>query len=194
MLHFKLDINSNLPLSPPKKRKTGYYPLTIDPFLLNQYGMLSPSINIISQWQSNKESVFVVNCFLINWLAVRQPSFDLSWLTSLLNWFCTVQGHCNATRKLLGAACLRTTNVQMVKFKLCLTLRLIECRTSLMVTCAIHIQPMRPRPTGWQHMARDARNNNKSHTGCLERHQPCKHCCKSPQRHLWKTFLVSLMS
>jgi len=60
---------------------------------------LSPFINL-SRWRHNWKSAQVVNSHLVCDPTIRQPGFDLTrqqW--SLLNRFCTEQGHCCACRR-----------------------------------------------------------------------------------------------
>ena len=56
--------------------------------------------DIKSRWRHNWKSAQVVNSHLVCDPTIRQPGFDLSrqqW--SLLNRFCTEQGHCGACRR-----------------------------------------------------------------------------------------------
>jgi len=57
-------------------------------------------VDIKSRWRHNWKSAQVVNSHLVCGPAIRQPGFDLpqqQW--SLLNRFCTEQGHCGACRR-----------------------------------------------------------------------------------------------
>jgi len=57
-------------------------------------------VDIKSRWRHNWKSAQVVHSHLVCDPAIRQPGFDLpqqKW--SLLNCFCTEQGHCGACRR-----------------------------------------------------------------------------------------------
>ena len=57
-------------------------------------------VDIKSRWRHNWKSTQVVNSHLVCDPTIRQPGFDLPrqhW--SLLNRFCTEQGHCCACRR-----------------------------------------------------------------------------------------------
>jgi len=75
-------------LSPPLLRLTSRKPLWLD------------LCDIRSEWRHNWKSTQVVNSHLVRNPTIRQPGFDLprqQW--SLLNNFCTEQGHCGACRR-----------------------------------------------------------------------------------------------
>ena len=57
-------------------------------------------VDIKSRWRHNWKSAQVVNSHLVCDPTIRQPDFDLPWQQwSLLNRFCTEQGHCSACRR-----------------------------------------------------------------------------------------------
>jgi len=57
-------------------------------------------VDIKSRWRHNWISAQVVNSHLLCDPTIRQPGFDLPWQQwSLLNRFCTEQGHCGACRR-----------------------------------------------------------------------------------------------
>ena len=77
-------------LCPPLLRLTSRKPLWLD---------LQP-VDIKSRWRHNWKSAQVVNSHLVCDPTIWQPGFDLplqQW--SLLNGFCTEQGHCGACRR-----------------------------------------------------------------------------------------------
>jgi len=77
-------------LSPPLLQLTSRKPLWLD---------LQP-VDIKSRWSHNWKSAQVVNSHVVCDPTIRQPGFDLprqQW--SLLNHFCTEQGHCGACRR-----------------------------------------------------------------------------------------------
>ena len=57
-------------------------------------------VDIKSRWRHNWKSAQVVNSHLVCDPTIRQLGFDLPWQQwSLLNRFCTEQGHCSASRR-----------------------------------------------------------------------------------------------
>ena len=58
------------------------------------------SVDIKSRWRHNWKSAQVVNTHLVCDPTIQQPGFDLPWQQwSLLNRFCTEQGHCSACKR-----------------------------------------------------------------------------------------------
>ena len=77
-------------LSPPLLQLTSKKPFWLD---------LQP-VDIKSRWRHNWKSAQVVNSHLVGNPTIRQPGLDLprqQW--SLLNRFCTEEGHCGACRE-----------------------------------------------------------------------------------------------
>ena len=77
-------------LSPPLLRLTSRKPLWLE----------LQAVDIKSRWRHNWKSAQVVNSHLVCDPTIRHPGFDLprqQW--SLLNHFCTEQGHCGACRR-----------------------------------------------------------------------------------------------
>jgi len=77
-------------LNPPQQRLTSRKPL---------WCVMTPT-DIKSQWRESWKSAPVVNAHLVDDPTIRQPGFTVprqQW--SLLNRFCTGQGHCGACRK-----------------------------------------------------------------------------------------------
>jgi len=87
--HDSWPIQSDI-LSPPLLQLTSRKTLWLD---------LQP-VDIKSRWKHNWKSDQVVNSHLVCDPTIRQPGFDLPWQQwSLLNRFCSEQGHCGACRK-----------------------------------------------------------------------------------------------
>jgi len=77
-------------LNPPLLQLTSRKPLWLD---------LQP-VDIKRRWRHNWRSAQVVNSHPVCDHTIRQPGFDLPWQQwSLLNRFCTEQGHCGACRR-----------------------------------------------------------------------------------------------
>jgi len=77
-------------LNPPQQRLISRKPL---------WCAMIPT-DIKSQWRESWKSATVVNAHLVDDPTIQLPGFTLPWQQwSLLNRFCTSQGHCGACRK-----------------------------------------------------------------------------------------------
>jgi len=104
--------------------------------------------DIKSQWRESWKSAPVVNAHLVDDPTIRQPGFTLPrQQLSLLNCFCTGQGHCGACRKTYTPFC-----APVVKPKWCPTSSNPALLQSWTMVCPSFTLPMMLLLPGWPTM------------------------------------------